>query len=139
MSPPVSAWLRAFLLTALIEVPVVLALTRDSAVTLRRRAMLAVFAQLTTHPLVWYVFPNVPGLDGGQALVLSEIWAWLGEAAFYAVALAPLRPLRAVGVAGLANGLSLGLGLLLPASFFFDLPPLRPPAHCTVNVREMPW
>ncbi|HEU4412252.1 MAG TPA: hypothetical protein VFS43_43825 [Polyangiaceae bacterium] len=120
MSPPASAWLRAFLLTALFEVPIVLALTRASPVPARRRLALALFAQLVTHPLVWYVFPILPGLSRSQTLALSELWAWLGEALFYAVALAPLRPARALGVAGLANGVSFGLGLLLPASCLFD-------------------
>lgn len=119
MSPPPGAWLRAFLLTALIEVPLVLALTRASPVPARRRLALALFAQLATHPLVWYVFPDLPGLARPQTLFLSELWAWLGEAAFYAVALAPLRPARALGVAGVANGVSFGLGLLVPARFFF--------------------
>ncbi len=120
MSPPIGAWWRAFLLTALIEVPLVLALTRASPVPARRRLALALFAQLTTHPLVWFVFPELPGLARAQTLALSELWAWLGEALFYATALAPLRPARAVGVAGLANGASFGLGLLVPARFFYD-------------------
>lgn len=120
MCPPVSAWLRAFLLTALIEVPIVLALTREGPVPTPRRLALAFFAQLVTHPLVWYVFPNLSGLSHTSTLVLSELWAWLGEAVFYAVALAPIRPARAVGVAALANGASFGVGLLLPTSFFFD-------------------
>ncbi|MCU0681698.1 MAG: hypothetical protein MUF34_05490 [Polyangiaceae bacterium] len=119
MSPPPSAWLRAFLLTVLIEVPLVLALTRESPVPARRRLALAFFAQLTTHPLVWYVFPKV-GLPGLWPLTLSELWAWWGEALFYLAAFAPLRPWRAIGVAGVANGVSFGLGLLVPRRFFFD-------------------
>jgi hypothetical protein len=120
VSPPASAWLRAFLLTALIEVPIVLALTRENPTPPRRRLALALFAQLVTHPLVWYVFPILPGLPRAYTLTLSELWAWLGEALFYTVALAPLRPVRAIGVAGVANATSFGLGLLLPASCFFD-------------------
>jgi hypothetical protein len=85
MSP--RAWLFAFLLTVVVEAPVVLALTRDSGVPVAKRFALAFFAQLVTHPLVWFVFPAIPGLRGSTALALSEAWAWLGEAAFYGVTL----------------------------------------------------
>ena len=44
-------------------------------------ASLTLFAQLVTHPLVWFVFPYIVGLRGGTATVLSELWAWVAEAA----------------------------------------------------------
>jgi hypothetical protein len=100
-------------LTVVIEVPLVVLLTREIPRPAAHRALLAVFAQFVTHPLVWFVFPRIAGITGTTALTLSEIWAWLGESLFYAVALPPLRPLRAVGIAGVANALSLGVGLLL--------------------------
>jgi hypothetical protein len=107
------AWLRAFLLTTVIEVPVLLALTRDSALGWQRRAAYGLMGQLMTHPLVWFVFPTIPGITGRTALTLSELFAWLGEAALYALAGVARTPLRAVGVAGIANGVSLAVGLLL--------------------------
>ncbi len=113
MGAPVEVWLRAFVLTVLIEAPLVVYLTRDLPIPLWRRAAIAVFAQFVTHPLVWYVFPFIPGLTGRTALTLSEFWAWLGEALFYAVVMKELRPLRAVGIAGIANGLSFAIGLFV--------------------------
>jgi hypothetical protein len=108
-----AAWLRAFLLTVLVEVPLVTLLTPSSRVAWPKRACLVFAAQIMTHPLVWFVFPSLPDLSRPTTLVLSELWAWLAEAAFFAlVDLAPTK-LGAVGVAALANGASLGLGFLL--------------------------
>jgi hypothetical protein len=111
MGSPVEAWLRAFLLTCAVELPLVVALTRDSALDWRRRAVLAFFAQLATHPTVWYVFPAIPGLAPITALVLSELWAWFGEAGFYVAAGVARTPVAALGVAAIANGASLGFAL----------------------------
>jgi hypothetical protein len=108
----VVAWAQAFALTTLIEAPIVVAATRDEPSPWPRRLALAVFAQLVTHPLVWFVFPFIAGITGHTSLALSELWAWLGEALFFAVAL-PTRPLRALGVSGVANGVSFAVGLLL--------------------------
>jgi hypothetical protein len=107
------AWLIAFLLTVAVETPIVVALTRGHSVTAGRRALIALFAQLLTHPLVWFVFPRLVGLTGRSSLALSELWAWLGEAAFYAVVLPGLSPARALGVSALANAASLLVGMVL--------------------------
>lgn len=105
-----TAWLQAFLGTVIIEVPIVVALTRGTEPTAARRAALALFAQLVTHPLVWFVFPNLVGLRGGTATLLSELWAWGAEAAFYALTLRGISPARAVAVSALANGASVLVG-----------------------------
>ena len=78
-----------------------------------RRALIAVFAQLLTHPLVWFVFPRLVGLTGRSSLALSELWAWLAEAAFYAVVLPGLSSARALGVSALANAASILVGLAI--------------------------
>jgi len=106
------AWLVAFLITIAVEAPIVLALTRGSGVSTGRRLALVVFAQLATHPLVWFVFPQLPGISGRTATALSELWAWLAEAAFYAVVFPGVGGLRALGTSALANGASLAVGLL---------------------------
>jgi hypothetical protein len=106
------AWLIAFVVTFAVEAPVVLALTRGSSITFTRRLALVLFAQLATHPLVWFVFPAIPGLRGTTALALSEAWAWLAEAAFYALTL-DVRPTRALSISALANGASLLAGAAL--------------------------
>lgn len=107
----VARWFQAFVVTALVEVPVVLWLTRGSG-PMHRRLTIALFGQLATHPLVWFVFPFIPRLTGFEALALSELWALAAEAWLYAVALG-LRPAAALGASGVANGLSFALGLLL--------------------------
>lgn len=107
------AWLRAFLITVAVEVPVVVPLTRASQVSAARRAALAVFAQLATHPLVWFVFPQLVGLTGRTSLLLSEAWAWLAETVFYLVALPGLSLSRAVAASAIANAASIAVGLLV--------------------------
>ena len=106
-------WFRAFLLTVAIEGPIVLAMTRDATMSWRRRAPLVVAAQLMTHPLVWYVFPSL-SFPRRTTFVLSELFAWAAEAAFYAAAQVTSSPLRAVAVSALANGASVAIGY-----FFF--------------------
>ncbi len=111
--PTPHAWLIAFLVTAAIEAPVVVTLTRGHPMPAWRRALIAVFAQLVTHPLVWFVFPRLVGLTGRSSLALSELWAWLGEAAFYMVVLPGLSSARALGVSAIANAASILVGLAL--------------------------
>jgi hypothetical protein len=108
-----ASWLIAFTLTVAVELPVVLAMTRGNDLGWRRCCGIVLLGQLITHPLVWFIFPTIPGITGNTALTLSELYAWLGEAAVYAVmGLAP-TPLGALGIAGVANGLSLAAGYLL--------------------------
>jgi hypothetical protein len=108
-----AAWLRAFLLTVAVECPLVVVLTAQSRLPWAKRVCLIIAAQLMTHPLVWYVFPAIPTLPRVTTLVLSELWAFLAEAAFYALVEVAPSKLRAFGVSALANGASLGLGFLL--------------------------
>jgi hypothetical protein len=53
------AWSLAFLLTVAVEVPLVVALTQGSPRGMQARAAFAFVAQLMTHPLVWFVFPEM--------------------------------------------------------------------------------
>jgi hypothetical protein len=106
-------WFRAFLMTVAIESPIVILLTAQSRTAWQKRLGLVFAAQLMTHPLVWFVFPAITGMSRYSTFMLSELWAWLAEAAFYVlVEVAPTK-LGAVGVSALANGASLGLGLVL--------------------------
>ena len=105
-------WAKLFGLTVLFEVPLVVALLRDAEPSRARRLVIAFAAQLATHPVVFFVFPQL-SLRGFSSLTLSELYAWLFEAVIFAAAFRELSLLRAIGVAGLANGLSFGLGLLL--------------------------
>jgi len=111
--PTPHAWLMAFLATVAVETPIVVALTRGHPTPAWRRALIAIFAQLVTHPLVWFVFPRLVGLTGRSSLALSELWAWLAEAAFYAVVLPGLSSARALGVSAVANAASILVGLAI--------------------------
>lgn len=111
--PTPGAWLLAFLVTVGVEAPIVLALTRGSETGAGRRFALVVFAQLATHPLVWFVFPRIVGLTGNGAMALAELWAWVAEAAFYALVLRDLSPTRALAISALANGASVVAGVIL--------------------------
>jgi hypothetical protein len=111
--PTPGAWLLAFVVTVAAEAPVVLLLTRGSETGVAKRLALIVFAQLATHPLVWFVFPRIVGLTGNGAATLSELWAWLAEAAFYALVLRGVSVTRALGISALANGASVAAGVAL--------------------------
>ena len=107
------AWLWAFLLTIAIEVPIVVGLTRGSSLAWPKRGAVAVVGQVMTHPLVWFVFPAMPGITGRTGLTLSELWAWLAEAMLYGLTGVAPTVLQAIGVSAIANALSLGVGSLL--------------------------
>jgi hypothetical protein len=112
VDPSVSVWLRAFAWTLLLEVPLVLWLTRDSTMRVTRRGAIAIFANLATHPAVWFVFPKLC-LDGGTLLVVQESWAVIVEWLVYFTVIPSLTLGRALGVSALANGVSFAIGLLL--------------------------
>jgi hypothetical protein len=103
-------WLRAFVLTVAIEVPLVTWLTAADGLPSRRRACISLLAQAVTHPVVWCVLLIVPVGARNTTFVLSELWAWLFEAALYAGASLARRKLKAVAISGLANGASLAVG-----------------------------
>jgi hypothetical protein len=111
--PAPGIWLVALLITLAVEAPIVLALTRGSELGAVRRFGFIVFAQLATHPLVWFVFPRIAGITGSTALTLSEAWAWLAEAALYALAFRGITVTRALAVSAVANGASVLAGVAL--------------------------
>lgn len=98
------AWLCAFALTQLVEVPLY---RRLAPVGWWRAASLSA----VTHPAVWYVIPPLcysAGLRFAQMLVVAEAFAWLGEAGLlmaYGV-----RARRALLVSLVANGASVLAG-----------------------------
>lgn len=106
------AWMRAFALTLATELAVAAPLLSRHLPSVWRRLSIVTFAQLVTHPVLWFVLPLLQ-LPRGAFLVTAELWAWLGEAALYLAAVPALPPRRALGVALAANSASLALGLLL--------------------------
>lgn len=110
---PANDWLVAFLLTLAVEVPVATLLLRRDEPNLLRAAALVVFANLVTHPLVWYVWSQVFLVGTPRYVIAAETWAILAEAVFYAVAIRGLRPGRALLVAAVANVASFAVGRLV--------------------------
>ena len=106
-------WFKAFVLTVAIEVPLVVALTASGEQPFRKRVGIAVLAQVVTHPLVWFLFPFLPGMSRFTTLTLSELWAWLGEAALYALTRLAPSTLRAVAISAFANAASLAIGFIV--------------------------
>ncbi|HTN89570.1 MAG TPA: hypothetical protein VL242_38095 [Sorangium sp.] len=110
--PLVAAWSRAFAVTLLVELAVAAPLLGPAEPSRCRRAALVAIANVASHPAVWFIFPAL-ALGATTRLALSELWAVLLEVGVYRLALRDLPALRAVAASALANGASLGLGLLL--------------------------
>ena len=110
------AWLFAFAFTQIVEIPIYLwALSRAHGGASRARdAIVAFAASAITHPVVWFVFPR---LFSPRAyvpmLTCAEAFAVLVEAAW----LRAFGVRRALAGSLVANGASLGLGMLSRAMF----------------------
>jgi hypothetical protein len=116
-----AAWLRAFIFTQAVEVPLyVVALSRLSpALPLSRRIGLAFLCSLLTHPVVWFVFPRL--FDSAHLyevmVAAAETFAITSEALLLA-RLAALPARRAALLSFAANFTSMSLGFLTRS--FFD-------------------
>jgi hypothetical protein len=110
---PVSGWFVAFVLTLAVELPVVAWLLRRDEPDLLRRVALVVFANLVTHPAVWYVFSQLFLVGTPEYLLAAESWAIAAEAAFYFVVVRGLPAGRAILVAIVANGASFAVGRII--------------------------
>ena len=113
VDPFLIAWSKAFALTVLIQLPIVFLCLESALPPKGRRLGIALFAQLASHPAVWFVFPRL-GLTYWLMVAFAEAWAVLSETAFYAL-LAPTSVRRAVLVALAANTASFGIGLIVRA------------------------
>lgn len=103
-----SAWLRAFLFTQLVEVPIYVR-TLDCSIPV------AFGASAITHPVVWFGFFG-PWIDADYwtRVIAAELFAWLVEAAYFAFL---FREHRALLWAFVANGASASAGFLSRALF----------------------
>lgn len=110
----VGLWLRAFALTVAVESAVAIPLLREADARLWRRAAVVFFANLASHPAVWFVFPAL-GASYTTTIWISEAWAVVLEAVFFCVVFPDARRARLVGVALLANGASWAAGMLVRA------------------------
>jgi hypothetical protein len=107
---PVTDWFPSFLLTLVIEAPIVVALLRDAEPNLARLAVLFVTINLATHLVVWYVFTQalLPGTV--EYALAAEGWAIGAESVFYRAAVRGVSVRRAVAAAVLANAASFLVG-----------------------------
>ncbi len=105
-------WALAFALTQLVEVPVVVLVTRRLAAPAWQRAAVALLATLATHPIVWFVVPTL-GLSEPMRYAASEAWAFGAELLIYRLALPGASWRRAAAASGLANAASFALGVLV--------------------------
>ena len=103
---PISGWFTAFVITLAVEIPIAVFLLRRAEPSLVRLGLLVVFANLATHPIVWYVIsqPFMVGTPGYT--IVAEAWATAAEAVFYWAAIRGLSPRRAIVVALAANAAS---------------------------------
>lgn len=106
------SWLHAFLFTEVVEVPIYLFALRSAPLTLPRVPKVAVAfgASALTHPVVWFVFPEIFGPRNYLSMVLAaEAFAVLAETYWFSVF--GLR--RPFAWSFVANAASLGIGLAL--------------------------
>jgi len=110
---PASGWFAAFVLTLVVEVPIAVLLLRRAEPDLRRLVLLVVFANLVSHPLVWYVVPQLVLVGTPSYTLVAEAWAIAVEALFYWVTIRGLSARRAIAVAVAANAASYLAGRLI--------------------------
>src|SRR5687768_16808894 len=103
---PVSDWLPAFIITVALEGPVVLYLLRRAEPSLVRLGVLVVFANLATHPVVWYVITQLMLVGTPPYVLVAETWAIAAEALFYGTAIRGLSVRRAIATAVAVNATS---------------------------------
>jgi hypothetical protein len=117
MPRAIVAWLWAFLFTQAVEIPLYVAMLRREARAGRARGELGLGdlvglgfgASAITHPIVWFVIPQIP-YDSYWAMVgRAELFAVVAEGIYlYALCLSHLG--RALSASLLANAASFGLG-----------------------------
>lgn len=107
---PVEIWFRAFMMTLVVEAPIVAVALRRWEPSLPRLLVLVACANLASHPIVWFVLTQVLLLGTPEYLSLAEAWAVACESAVYWVALRGLPMRRAVAVSLAANAASFVVG-----------------------------
>jgi hypothetical protein len=110
---PVSDWFAAFTITVALEVPVVLFVLRRAEPEPLRLALLVVFANLATHPVVWFAITQLLLVGSPGYVLVAETWAIAAEAVFLVVAIRGLSARRAIAAAVVANAVSFLAGRLI--------------------------
>jgi hypothetical protein len=99
------------MITLAVETPIICWAFRRREPRLYRRAALAFFANLATHPAVCFLFPMVIRSALG-AFVAAEVWAWSVEAVFYRFVLPSVAWRTSLLFSLIANLASIALGAL---------------------------
>jgi hypothetical protein len=107
----VAEWARFFAFTLGVEMLVAVPLLGRAQRPVRRCAAV-LFAQLATHPLVWFALPELH-LGRLPFLVVAESFAVVVELALYRLVFPELSWSRALAISALANGASTAVGTLL--------------------------
>ncbi len=110
---PADLWFRAFLLTFAVELPIVAYLLRADAPDVGRLTLLVLFANLATHPLIWFVATQALEYGTPEFTVATEAWAVIAEAVFYWAALRGVSIRRAAAASLTANAASFLVGVAL--------------------------
>jgi hypothetical protein len=103
------AWLRAFVLTTVVELAVGVPLLAPGG-SLPRRTVTVCLAQLTTHPAVWFIWPLF-AWPHATYLLVAEAFALLIEALVYRLVFDRLTWSRALAASALANAASVIVGI----------------------------
>jgi hypothetical protein len=109
---PADIWFRAFLLTLAVELPIVALLLRRFEPSWPRLLVLILFANLASHPAVWFVFTQLFLMGTWSYVIAAEGWAVGTEALFYWAAFRGVSARRAVAVSLVANAASFLVGRL---------------------------
>jgi hypothetical protein len=112
---PVDEWFRAFLLTLAVELPIAAVLLRRYEPAWPRLIVLLVFANLASHPAVWFIFTQWFLVGTWTYVLAAEGWAVGAEALFYWAAFRGVSVRRAIVVSLAANAASFLVGRLLVA------------------------
>lgn len=110
---PVDEWFRAFLLTLAVELPIAAILLRHYEPAWPRLVVLLVFANLASHPAVWFIFTQLFLIGTRSYVIAAEGWAVGAEALFYWTVFRGLSVCRAIVVSLAANAASFLVGRLL--------------------------
>ena len=114
MTPYVHSWLRAFVFTQIVEVPIYMQVLPGSR---WKAATIGFGASAITHPFVWFVFPRLLPHRFVLMATAAELFAFVVEALYLCIW---LKPWKALAASFVANSASLGLGLL--SRRLFDVP-----------------
>ena len=105
-------WIMAFTLTQVIEITVGMLFWKDEKVSSIRKIATLFGASLITHPMVWFVFPEIRdegGYSYGEYLLMAESYAYGVEALYYYA----FRIKRPILLSVLANSCSFLTGVFL--------------------------